>query len=203
MSLVAFDLDGTLLRGDTVCEVIARGIGHLDRMRAFEQMKATDTETVIAALQEMAGWYATSSISELCTLLESVELAPGVEDGLKLLRRNGFTVAIVSLTWQFAVEWLAKRLGADYFVGTRLSVNGEITHFWPSDKAQWVGQLAARLGVEMEDVVAVGDSSNDIDMLQAVGHPYWVGMARPEGLADVVHLPDGDIHQLADHILRR
>ena len=34
--LVAFDLDGTLTRGDTVCEAIARGMGHVDRMRELE-----------------------------------------------------------------------------------------------------------------------------------------------------------------------
>ena len=34
--LVVFDLDGTLLRGPTVCEVLAARLGRLQAMKAFE-----------------------------------------------------------------------------------------------------------------------------------------------------------------------
>lgn len=37
--LVAFDLDGTLLRGDTVCEALARRMGHFERMRELEAIQ--------------------------------------------------------------------------------------------------------------------------------------------------------------------
>ncbi len=50
--LVAFDLDGTLLRGDTVCEVLARRLGRLDRMRELEAT-ATDLEAQLLARAEM------------------------------------------------------------------------------------------------------------------------------------------------------
>lgn len=38
--LAVFDLDGTLLRGPTVCEVLARTLGRLDRMRQLEVLIA-------------------------------------------------------------------------------------------------------------------------------------------------------------------
>ena len=34
--LAVFDLDGTLLRGPTVCEVLAQTLGRLDQMRQLE-----------------------------------------------------------------------------------------------------------------------------------------------------------------------
>ena len=101
-----------------------------------------------------------------------MRLAPGVHEGLGLLRRHGFKIAIISITWEFAVEWFAHQFGADYFVGTGLSPYGKITDFWPSDKAVWLQGLADRLGTPMNDVAAVGDSSGDLHMLRAVGHPY-------------------------------
>ncbi len=61
-------------------------------------------------------------------------------------------IAIVSLTWEFAVEWFANRLGADYSVGTGLSADGLINHFWPKDKELRLTGLADRLGVEMNGV---------------------------------------------------
>jgi len=53
--LVAFDLDGTLIRADTCCEALARPLGRLERMREFE--RRTTVEDIAAARVEMAGWY--------------------------------------------------------------------------------------------------------------------------------------------------
>jgi phosphoserine phosphatase len=142
MRLAAFDLDGTLLRGQTVCESIAQGIGHIQRMREFERLESTCIEDVTAAREEMAGWYSAYALGDLREHLNKIRVAPGVDGGFSLLRARGFKIAIVSLTWKFAVEWFADVLGADYSVGTGLSSDGLITHFWPQDKALWLTRLA-------------------------------------------------------------
>ena len=196
LRLAAFDLDGTLLRGQTACEAIAKGIGRIERMRELERLESTDIE-------EMAEWYSDFTFSDLCKHLAAVRVAPGIDEGFALLREHGFKIAIVSLTWEFAVEWFADRLGADYSVGTGLSADGLVSHFWPKDKALWLRGLADRLGVNMKDVAAVGDSSGDIPMLVSVGHRYWVGQTIPPELdREVVHEPGGDIHVVAESIVR-
>ena len=202
MSIVAFDLDGTLIRGQTICEAIAAGIGRIERMRQFEKLRSNQFEEVKAAREEMAQWYADFSFSDLNQHLRTLQLAPGVEEGFQLLHDHGFTIAIVSLTWEFAVMWLAKRLRAEHFVGQGLSSDGVISHFWPEDKARWLTELAARLEVDMNDVAAVGDSRGDIPMLTSVGHSYWVGQEIPPELdGKVLHEPAGDIYQLAQKII--
>ena len=108
LRLAAFDLDGTLLRGQTACEAIAKGIGRIERMRELERLESTDIE-------EMAEWYSDFTFSDLCNHLAAVRVAPGIDEGFALLREHGFKIAIVSLTWQFAVEWFADRLGAGLF----------------------------------------------------------------------------------------
>jgi hypothetical protein len=40
--LAAFDLDGTLLRGVTVCGALTRPLGRLDQMQEFEQLSLPD-----------------------------------------------------------------------------------------------------------------------------------------------------------------
>ena len=171
IKLAAFDLDGTLLHGDTVFEALARPLGRLDLVREFDRLRVTDIDEIKAAREKVAGWYEASTLPELHSSLASMRLAPGAHKGLSLLKRHGFKIAIISITLEFAVEWFAHQFGADYFVGTRLSPDGDITGFWPSDKPMWLQKLAARLGVPMGQVVAVGDSSGDLDMLRAVGHP--------------------------------
>ena len=44
LRLAAFDLDGTLLRGQTACEAISKGIGRIERMRELERLESTDIE---------------------------------------------------------------------------------------------------------------------------------------------------------------
>ncbi|MYD50320.1 MAG: HAD-IB family phosphatase [Dehalococcoidia bacterium] len=204
MKLVAFDLDGTLLWGDSVWEAIARGIGCLERVREMEEQIAPDQiAEVTAAREESAGWYSAYTFDELLVHVATMQVAPGVDEGFALLREHGFKIAVVSLTWEFAVEWFANRFGADYFAGTALTPDGQITHFWPEDKALWLTHLARKLGVDMRDMAAVGDTRGDLPMLLAVGHPYWVAKAVPSELdGKVVHQPDGDMLAVAERIVR-
>lgn len=65
--LVAFDLDGTSLRGRTVCELLAAPLGRRDEMRRFEALSGE--AALAAAREEMARWYAGRSEAELCTAL--------------------------------------------------------------------------------------------------------------------------------------
>ena len=202
MKLAAFDLDGTLVRGESVWEAIARGIGRLERVREMEQFRPDQVAEITAAREESAGWYSAFTNDELLEHVSPIRVAPGVDDGFALLHAHGFKIAVVSLTWEFAVEWFAGRFGGDYYIGTGLSSDGEITHFWHRDKALWLARLARRLGVDMDDVAAVGDSRGDGPMLSAVGHPYWVGETVPPQLnGEVIHEPDGDIRVVAESIL--
>jgi phosphoserine phosphatase len=109
--------------------------------------------------------------------------------------------AIVSITWTFAVQRFAQRLGADAWVGTHVTETGAIEHFWPEDKPVWLRAHAAGLGIHRAEVAAVGDSQGDAAMLQDVGHAVFVG---DELCADVVHawhLPRANLLDVVDRLL--
>lgn len=199
IELAAFDLDGTLLRGDTVCEAISRQLGRYERMRELEQV-STRAE-LLDSREEMAGWYEPYSITELSEPFPEMDLAPGARTAFELLRDRGVTTAIVSLTWDFAVQHFAEELGADHSVGTTLHPDGDITHFLPEDKPVWVRELAQEVGVAMDQVVSVGDTSSDAHMLEATGHAYFVGSEFPENLDGVLHVPDADFYELVEDVL--
>jgi phosphoserine phosphatase len=196
--LVAFDLDGTLVRGPTICESLAEPLGKLSRMREFEQLR--DLAQLRTARQEMLGWYGDAPQALYDKL--SLELAPGAAAAFELLAQRGVQTAIVSITWSFAVERLARRLGADAWVGTDAH-RGEIQHFWPHDKPVWLARHASTLGIEMSQVAAVGDSHGDVPMLAAVGHPFFVGADLPREIAHAVHAPNADMREIARLILAR
>ena len=199
--LAVFDLDGTLLRGLTACELIAEALGRLDQIKRFEGL--TSEPDVAAARNEMADWYRGVHLAELTAPLISATMAPGACDGIAVLRRHGIAVAIASITWEFAVETFARRLRIDHYVGTRLEADGRITHFWPRDKATWIEGLKDSLGVPTSRVAAIGDSRGDLDMLCAVGHPLFVGPTLLSELPGVTHFPGADIITVAHWITER
>ena len=47
-------------------------------------------------------------------------------------------------------------------------------------KGAAIKQLGAYLGIDIKDIMAVGDSFNDLEMLQTVGHGVAMGNAEPE-----------------------
>ena len=55
---MAFDLDGTLIRGLSLCELLAEPLGRLERMQVLEEALRGDEQAVRAAGAEMLGWYA-------------------------------------------------------------------------------------------------------------------------------------------------
>ncbi len=196
--LVAFDLDGTLIRGPTICESLAEPLGKLSRMREIEQLR--DLAQIRAARQEMLGWYGAPPEALFDKL--SLKIAPGAAEAFELLAQCGVPTAIVSITWSFAVERLARRLGASAWVGTDAQF-GAIQHFWPNDKPVWLARHASTLGIEMGQVAAVGDSHGDVPMLAAVGHPFFVGADLPSEIAHAHHAPNADLREIARLVLAR
>ena len=202
--LAAFDLDGTLLRGPAVCEVLAQALGRLDHMKQWEALIAGLSDIDIAAArEEMVRWYREMPLAELTSRLRSVTNAPRASEGITLLRRHGVAVAIASITWEFAVAWFARQLHVDYFVGTRLEPEGTLLHFWPRDKVTWLQGLRDTLRIPAGRMAAIGDSGGGVEMLQAVRHPVFVGATLPSGLPGVTHLPGADIATVAHRIIER
>lgn len=187
--LVAFDLDGTLVRGDTVIETLAKAMGHIDRARALETFPDArrDRESLRYLREQIAACYRGVSADELTRHLGRLTLAPGAREGFALLRRAGIETSIVTFTWEFAAAWVARELGADHWLGTRLMPDGRVEHVWAEDKGRWLADLIVARGLTRDETAAVGDSWRDVPMFEVVGRSFYVR--------------DGDIHAIARRIV--
>ena len=197
--LVAFDLDGTLLRGATVCEILAVPLGRLEEMRRFEAVTAE--ADIVVARQVMAGWYRGHDVAELERSLENATWAPGAKDAVGILQREGVEVVIASITWRFAVSWFAQQVGVRHFLGTAVLASGAIEHVWGRDKARWVSELARARRLPRSRVAAVGDSATDAELLCAAGVRIFVGASPLSSVADVIYLPGADLRTVAQRVL--
>ena len=198
--LAAFDLDGTLLRGPTVCEILAQPIGRLAEMQRFESLPPESDFTT--AREEMARWYSNTSVDELVVHLRNAEWAPGARESVMRLQSEGIEVALVSVTWRFAVAWFAAQLNIAHYLGTGLSPTGEVEHVWGPDKASFIRTLSAKLQLTRDRVAAIGDSLGDFEMLNEANLRIFVGKTAPTNISALTHLPDVDLRTVADHILR-
>jgi HAD superfamily phosphoserine phosphatase-like hydrolase len=199
--LVALDLDGTLVRGDGAnCgAVIAEAFGQPEWIERMEPLSMRG-ETAEQMRARVAPWLRYSK-EELCRPLERATLAPGAEEAFRLLQERRVRTAIVSLAFDFIVEWFVRRLRADFWTASHLGPDGAVTPLWPEDKGPWLANLADRLGLDRSEVAAVGDSVRDARLLRAAGHPFYVGAELPRELADVPHHPGGDLAQIARVVL--
>jgi phosphoserine phosphatase len=197
--VVALDLDGTLLRGDTVCEVLAKPLGRIDEMKRFEALTAE--EDIENARVEMAEWFKGHPIETLQDHLQNARWAPGAHEAVRRLQDAQVEVAIASITWKFAVQWFAEQLNVQHCIGTDISPRGEIVHVWGRDKARWLQELATDYGASPNRTAAVGDSTGDLDMLRAAALRFFVGVKPVSDLDAVIHLPEADLRVVAERII--
>lgn len=199
VKLAVFDMDGTLLRGDTACLAIARTLGTYDRMLEFES--GLSLEQLISAREEMAGWYRSAGRQAVVDALENLRFAPGAIEGVATLQQAGIEVAIVSVTWGFAVREVARSLGVDICVGTELDFEtGDIQPVYGTDKGPTVAKFSKERALSAHEVAAIGDTPSDNSMLELAGHAYYVG-TEPPTVAGCHHYPDGDIRDIASSII--
>ena len=198
--LAIFDVDGTLLRGDTACMWISRRLGNYRRMEELE--KAPTREHVIAARIEMASWYSQSNPNDLLGEMDDFPWAPGVFEGISRLQANGVTVALASLGWDFVVNRIARLFGVKHVLATALDFEtGEVSHVWDKDKAEYGEKLSRQLDVPSTEIAGVGDRVKDFDLLDYTGHGIYVGNDVPPPGKRYTHLPDADIRDVADAII--
>jgi phosphoserine phosphatase len=197
---VAFDLDGTLIRGRNSLAVLGTALRHPEWEEQMEILYMRG-ETPDQMRRRVAPWTEFSPV-ELCRPLVHARFAPGVEEAFRLLHERHVTTAIVSISWDFMVEWFARRFGAAHWAAVGFAADGAVAPFWPEDKGPWLEQLMAALHVSRHEVAAVGDSPRDASLLRAAGHAFYVGTESPQGLEGIQHYPDGDIGAVAQAILR-
>jgi len=199
IKLAVFDVDGTLLRGDTACLWIARRLGKYDRMLEFEQSRGKSE--VSAAREEMASWYRGATPDALLTDLEGFPWAPGLFEGIRMLHDASVKLALASVGWEFVVERIARELGIQWTLSTKLDFStGDIGHVWGEHKVAFASNLATGLKIDREAVACVGDTEGDYPMLDYAGLGIFVGNLVPPG-KKYLHMPSADIRDIAAAII--
>lgn len=197
--LVAFDLDGTLTRGQTCMEAIADAFGFAAQMAVWERTR-TEQELTAARLG-MWEYLQHLSPEDMDAVLADIPLAPGALEGITALRTAGIGTIIASLALASHVAYFAGRLGVDAHFGTEPDGNGGYRHVFPATKPTLLAEYANALDVSPEQIAAVGDTPGDVPMLRTARVSIYVGITLPDGFTPTWHLPAASIDEIARLIL--
>jgi HAD superfamily hydrolase (TIGR01490 family) len=200
-SVAFFDLDKTIIAGSSTLAFSGplreRGlIGRRALLRSgYAQLLLMVSGADAQFMERMR-----SRISALCTGWDAGEVRAVIEqaiheilpsmtypEAVELIERHhrqGHQVVVVSASGVEMVEPIAKALGADRAMGTRMAVvdgryTGEIDFYcYGEGKADAARALAAEEGFRLTDCYAYSDSITDLPLLEAVGHPSAVNPDR-------------------------
>ncbi|MFH1821096.1 MAG: HAD-IB family phosphatase [Methanobacteriota archaeon] len=207
--LVAFDMDGTLIIGESCWGVIhgyfgTQGVANKN-LRAYEIGEIDYSEFM---RRDIEMWRPVPSIGKIWEILSAYVLAPNVSEVVREVLRRGYQTAIVTGGFDILADAVSRKLGIKHVIANGLEVDehgyltGEgIPRVEPSKKDENLIQLAKQLGFSPEECVAVGDSKYDAKFLKLAGLGVAVG-GDPElaRVADVVIRDFEHFPQLLDYL---
>jgi phosphoserine phosphatase len=173
--LCVFDMDSTLIRQEVIDE-LARARGIVDQVAAITHRAMNGELDFDAALRERVALLAGAPVTILREVLDRIELTPGADNLLAVLKRIGCRTAVLSGGFTDVTLPLAARIGLDHAHANTLEtrdglltgrVLGPIVN--RKRKGDLLAEIAAQEGVPVECVMAIGDGANDLDMLARAG----------------------------------
>lgn len=174
--LLLADMDSTMIAQECIDELAAMaGIGaHVAQITARAMNGELDFE---AALRERVALLAGLDEEVIAQVLaERITLAPGGAQLVATMRRNGAYAALVSGGFTAFTADVAARLGFDeHRANVLLTQDGQLTGkvaepiLGREAKIAALDEICARLGIGVQEAMAVGDGANDLGMLGRAG----------------------------------
>jgi phosphoserine phosphatase len=107
---------------------------------------------------------------------ERLQLNPGAQQWIDTCKQHGITTLLVSGGFDFFAHHVQAMTGLDYVQANSLEIiDGKLTGHVLGDivdaqaKADFLVQLREKLGLQKEQVIAIGDGANDLKMMAAAG----------------------------------
>lgn len=169
--LVVFDMDSTLIIGEGIVEM-ARVLNKQDEMNiATENAMSTDIDFK-TSLIERTRLLKGLKTEDLRKIASEIKFTPGAEQLINHIKKMGYKIAIVSSGFSVFTDLVKEKLNLDYSFGNTLEISdgvvtGEVIGEIIDAEGKWelITDLCEQLNIKKEELVTIGDGSNDRVML--------------------------------------
>ena len=176
LGLIVSDMDSTLITIECIDEIAAR-LGIRDQVAAITERSMNGELDFAGSLRERVALLAGLAETELDAVYrERLQLTPGAAELIAAAKQAGIRFMLISGGFTFFTERLQQELGLDYAHANQLEIiDGRLTGRLLGDmidaaaKARLLTQTRAELGLQADQVIAVGDGANDLPMLREAG----------------------------------
>ena len=173
--LICFDMDSTLIETEVIDELADRaGVG--DKVRAITESAMRGEIDFKESFTRRVAMLKGLDESVMKDIAEHLPIAEGADRLMKVLKRTGYKIAILSGGFTYFGNYLKQRYGIDYVYANDLEIeDGKLTGRYLGDivdgtrKAELLKLLAQVENVNIAQTIAVGDGANDLPMISIAG----------------------------------
>ena len=173
--LVCFDMDSTLIQTEVIDE-LARKAGVYDQVSASTEAAMRGEIDFQESFVQRVALLKGLDESVMKEIAENLPLTEGAERLFSTLKKYGYRTAILSGGFTYFGNHLKNKLGIDYVFANDLEIKeGKLTGRHIGDiidgdkKAELLKLIAFKEDIYLDQVIAVGDGSNDLPMLRLAG----------------------------------
>ena len=173
--LICFDMDSTLIETEVIDELAIRaGVG--DQVKAITEAAMRGEIDFCESFRQRCALLKGLDVSVMQEIAENLPITEGVDRLMRILKKVGFKIAILSGGFTYFGNYLKQKYNIDYVYANELEVeNGKLTGRHVGDivdgkrKAELLRLIAQVENVDIRQTVAVGDGGNDLPMISIAG----------------------------------
>ena len=173
--LICFDMDSTLIETEVIDELAIRaGVG--DQVKAITEAAMRGEIDLRNSSPKRCAFLQGLDVSVMQEIAENLPITEGVDRLMRILKKVGFKIAILSGGFTYFGNFLKQKYNIDYVYANELEIeNGKLTGNHVGDivdgkrKAELLRLIAQVENVDIRQTVAVGDGANDLPMISIAG----------------------------------
>ena len=169
--LICFDMDSTLIETEVIDELAIRaGVG--DQVKAITEAAMRGEIDFCESFRQRCALLKGLDVSVMQEIAENLPITEGVDRLMRILKKVGFKIAILSGGFTYFGNYLKQKYNIDYVYANELEVEkGKVRGRHVGDFvdgkgiAEVVRLIAQVENVDIRQTVAVGDGANDLPMI--------------------------------------